>query len=245
MRLAGRVAVITGGTKGIGARIAESFLDEGAQVMCAARDATPVDTLVAKGGDAVGFHAADVRDPDSMRALMEAAQERFGGLDVLVANAGISRPAPTAALPAEVWAEVVDTNLTGVFTSVQAALPYLEKSTAGRIIAVSSALSTRPVYAGASYCATKAAVDMLVRVWSLEMIEKGITVNALSPGFIDEGIGKMLRENTAVWDMFAPKMAMGRPGTGAEVGAAAVFLAGPDSSYVNGHILEVNGGLRW
>ncbi|MBB2910440.1 3-oxoacyl-[acyl-carrier protein] reductase [Streptosporangium becharense] len=245
MRLDGRVAIVTGGTRGIGLRIAGSFLAEGARVMCAAREAAPVAELADVYGEAVAFHPADVRDAGSVRAMVEATAERFGGVDVLVANAGISRPAPTAVMPAQQWAEVVDTNLTGVFNCVQAALPYLEKSGSGRIVAVSSALSTRPVYAGASYCATKAAVDMLVRVWALEFAEKGITVNALSPGFIEEGMGRALRENTALWEQFGTKISMGRMGTGAEVAAAAVFLAGDEGSYVNGHIMEVNGGLRW
>ncbi|WP_371681554.1 SDR family NAD(P)-dependent oxidoreductase [Streptomyces sp. NBC_01276] len=245
MELDGRVAVVTGGTKGLGLRITEAFVAEGARVVVAARGVEGAREALAPLGDRAVFHRADVRDPGSVRALMDGAAERFGGIDVLVANAGVSRPGPLAGLSAGDWAEALDTNLGGLFHCVQAAVPHLERSPAGRIIALSSALASRPTPGAASYCATKAAVEMFSKVAALELAPKGITVNCLSPGFIDEGMGRRLKQNPQVWSRYAPKVSVGRMGRGEEVAGAAVYLAGAGASYVNGHVLEVNGGLGW
>ncbi|MEU3524159.1 SDR family NAD(P)-dependent oxidoreductase [Streptomyces sp. NPDC038707] len=244
MRLRDKVAVVTGGTKGLGLKIAEAFVAEGAQVVAAARGDEGAERI-GRLGDRAAFVRADVRDAESVRALLEAAADRFGGVDVVVANAGVSRPGPLTGLSFEDWSEVLDTNLNGLFHCVRAAVPYLEKSEAGRIITLSSALGSRPTRGAASYCSTKAAVEMFTRVAALELAPRGITVNCLSPGFIDEGMGKLLKANEAVWSQYGPKIALGRMGLGEEVAEAAVYLAAGSGSYVNGHVLEINGGLSW
>ncbi len=247
MRLKGRTAVVTGGTSGLGRCIARAFVAEGATVVCAARRVPPAREADRFDGypDRVAFHQVDVRDPEAVEDLMRAAADRFGLLDVVVAGAGVSRPGPAATLSTEGWHEVIDTNLTGVFHCVRAAVPHLERSGGGRIITVSSALAVRVAPGASAYCASKAAVEMFTKVCAIELAPKGITVNCLSPGFLDEGIGKALAGNATVWARYRPKLAMGRLGTGDEAASAAVFLAGDDSSYVNGHVLEVNGGLDW
>lgn len=245
VKLKGRVAVVTGGTRGLGLRITEGFVAEGAYVVAAARGEAGAREALEPFGDRAVFQQADVRDPESVRALMDAAAERFGGVDILVANAGLSRSGPVAGLSGTDWADVVDTNVNGLFHCVQAAVPYLERSEAGRIITMSSALGSRPTPGASSYCATKAAVEMFSKVIALELAPKGITVNCLSPGFIDEGMGKLLKQNEAVWSKYAPKVSLGRMGSGEEVADAAVYLAADSGSYVNGHVLEVNGGLGW
>ncbi len=245
MRLDGRVAVITGGTRGIGRCIAEAFLAEGAQVLCAGRTEPDPALLPRNDGVRASFHPVDVRDPDSVRTLLRDAFDRFGKLDIVVANAGVSRPGPVAALSAEQWSQVITTNVHGVFHCIQAAVPYLERSGGGRILTMSSALATRVMPGVAAYSASKAAVEMITRIAAVELAAKGITVNCLAPGIIDEGMGRQIIANERMWQRYQPKLASGRAGRGAEVSSAAVFLASDEASYVNGHVLEVNGGLHW
>ncbi|MER5809356.1 SDR family NAD(P)-dependent oxidoreductase [Streptomyces sp. NPDC002033] len=246
MKLKGRVAVVTGATRGLGLRIAEGFVAEGAYVVAAARGEEGAREALEPLGERAVFHRVDVRDPESVRILTDAVAEAYGGIDILVANAGVSRSGAAAGLAGADWADVVDTNLNGLFHCVRAAVPHLERSRAGgRIIAMSSALGSRPTPGASSYCATKAAVEMFSKVIALELAPRGITVNCLSPGFIDEGMGKLLKRNEAVWSKYAPKISLGRMGSGAEVADAAVYLAADSGSYVNGHVLEINGGLGW
>ncbi|MFJ4869131.1 SDR family NAD(P)-dependent oxidoreductase [Streptomyces sp. NPDC088757] len=229
----------------MGLEITEAYVARGARVVAAARGSEGAAESLGHLGDRAVFERADVRDPESVRALMNAAADRFGGVDVVVANAGLSRPGPVTGLSFEDWAEVVDTNLHGLFHCVKEAVPHLGKSGGGRIITLSSALGGRPTRGASSYCSTKAAVEMFTRVVALEPAPLGITVNCLSPGFIDEGMGRLLKANEAVWSQYAPKVSLGRMGRGEEVADAAVHLASDASSYVNGHVLEVNGGLAW
>ncbi|MFF3752512.1 SDR family NAD(P)-dependent oxidoreductase [Streptomyces sp. NPDC002018] len=240
-----KVAVVTGGTRGLGLKITEAFVAEGVRVVAAARGTVDAAESLRHLGDRAVFERADVRDPESVRSLLSVAADRFGGVDIVVANAGLSRPGPVAGLSFEDWSEALDTNVNGVFHCVKEAVPYLEKSENGRIITLSSALGSRPTRGAASYCSTKATVEMFTRVAALELAPRGITVNCLSPGFIDEGMGKLLKMNEAVWSQFAPKASLGRMGLGEEVADAAVYLASAAGSYVNGHVLEVNGGLSW
>ncbi|MFF7365874.1 SDR family oxidoreductase [Streptomyces sp. NPDC008125] len=245
MRLDGRVAVVTGGTRGLGRQIVEAFVREGCKVVAAGRDKS-VGADLAKGDGEVILHETDVRDPGSVDELMRVAAGYFGHLDVMVANAGISRPGPVAALDPTDWSDTVDTNLNGVFHCTRSAVPYLERSEyGGRIVNLSSALATRVAPGASAYAATKAAVEMFTRVTAVELAPKGITVNALCPGLIDGGMSRSIRDNERIWALYEPKLASGRLGTTDEVTAAALFLAGAESSYVSGHVLEVNGALNW
>jgi 3-oxoacyl-[acyl-carrier protein] reductase len=243
MLLAGRVAVITGGTQGLGAQIAEQFRREGCRIVCASRGS---DEKSRPGEqDQVIHRKVDVRNAQSVRELMAAARDHFGRLDVLVANAGVSRPGFVETAAAADWADVVETNLLGTFNSVQAAIPHLTEAGGGRIITLSSALSTRIAPGSSAYSATKAAIEAFTRITAVELASRSITVNCLCPGLIDAGMGRQLSANTTIWPQYERRLAMGRMGRADEVARAAVFLAGPDSSYVNGHVLEVNGGLNW
>ncbi|MFJ4334367.1 MULTISPECIES: SDR family NAD(P)-dependent oxidoreductase [unclassified Streptomyces] len=242
MQLQGRTAVVTGGTRGLGRAVARALADEGAIVVAAARDVRP--DPPDKGGRVVHVKA-DVTVPQSMADLMRTAHERYGGPHIVVANAGVSRPGPVSVLSDEDWDAVVGTNLTGVFHTVRAAVPYLQEAGSGRIITMSSLLGRRAMPGASAYCASKAAVERFTEVCALELAPRGITVNCLSPGFIEEGQGRALMANETLWPRLRDTLASGRPGTGAEVARAAVFLASSESSYVNGAVLPVDGGVRW
>jgi 3-oxoacyl-[acyl-carrier protein] reductase len=245
VRLTGKVAIVTGGTKGLGRAIADAYVKEGCRVLCAARDAGLAGALPPPGGGDLAFQQADVRDVESVRDLMRTVYDTYGRLDVLVANAGVSRPGQSADLEPDSWTEVIDTNLNGTFLCAREAVPYLEKDGGGRIVTMSSALATRVAHGSAAYAASKAGIEMFTRVAAVELGPRGITANCLSPGFIDEGMGRDLARNERLWRHYSAKISVGRAGGADEVAQAAVFLAGDSSSYVNGHVLEVNGGLSW
>ncbi|MEU7163417.1 SDR family NAD(P)-dependent oxidoreductase [Streptomyces morookaense] len=245
MRLDGITAVITGGTRGLGRAIAESYLAEGASVVCAARNPYDIEELAGTHPGRVLYQRTDVTDEESVRELMACAVGAFGRIDVLVSNAGVSRDGKIARLSADAWHETVSTNLTGTFLCTRAVIGQMTEQGGGRIINVSSCVATRAAVGTSAYSASKAAVEMFSRSSAVELAPKGITVNCLAPGYIDEGMGKQVSATPKVWDSYRPRLLLGRLGRATEVGAAAVFLASPDSAYVNGHVLEVNGGLMW
>ncbi|MFE3095014.1 SDR family NAD(P)-dependent oxidoreductase [Streptomyces sp. NPDC059248] len=242
MDLEGRTVVVTGGTRGLGRAVAHAMADAGAVVVAAARN-LPEPTP--DGDRRIAAVEADVTVPASVDALMKTVNARYGGPHVVVANAGVSRPGPVAGLSDDHWAAVVDTNLTGVFHTVRAAVPYLRDAGGGRIITVSSILGRRAMPGAAAYCASKAALERFTEVCALELAADDITVNCLAPGFIDEGQGRALMADERLWPRLSATLATGRPGTGADVGAAAVFLASASSGYVNGAVLPVDGAVRW
>ncbi|MEU8199148.1 SDR family NAD(P)-dependent oxidoreductase [Microbispora amethystogenes] len=245
MRLSGKTAVITGGSRGLGRAIAERYLQEGARVVCAARNPYDIKEVLDLAPGRCAYIPVDVTSDESVTALMDEAVERFGGIDILVANAGVSRDGRVDRLPVADWQDMVTTNLTGVFLCTRAAVPHLERSGAGRIVNVSSSMATRVAVGAAGYCATKAAVEMFTKVSAIELAPRGILVNSLAPGILDEGMGQQLTGNDRIWSRYKTRLALGRPGHADEAADAAVFLAGPESCYVNGHVLEVNGGLLW
>jgi 3-oxoacyl-[acyl-carrier protein] reductase len=245
MRLKGKVAVVTGGTRGLGRAVARRFLDEGASIVCAARHPYEIDTLVDQAPDRAVYHPVDVTDPDSVERLVEAARTAFGGLDVVVANAGVNRDGKVAHLTAADWREMIDTNLSGVFYSIQAAARYMVAQGSGRIITVSSCMATRVAIGAAGYAATKAGVEMLTRTAAIELGPKGVQVNCLSPGVLEDGMGREVAGNEKVWNAYRSRFSLRRAGRLDEAADGAVFLACDESSYVNGHVLEVNGGLLW
>ncbi|MFE0810512.1 SDR family NAD(P)-dependent oxidoreductase [Streptomyces sp. NPDC058848] len=250
MRLDGQTAVITGGTRGLGRAIAEAFLTEGASVVVAARNPYDIKELADDHEGRLLFHHTDVTDETSVAELTAAAVETFGGVDVLVNNAGVSRDGKIARLSVADWNTTLATNLTGVFLCTRAVIgPMVVRreatGTGGRIINVSSCVAGRAAIGAAAYSASKAAVEMFTRTSAAELAPKGISVNCLSPGYIDEGMGKELASNERAWESYRGRLLSGRLGRPSEIGATAVFLASQDSSYVNGSVVEVNGGLMW
>jgi len=240
MRLADKVTVITGGTRGLGRAIAERFLAEGATVVCAARH--PYDIADLPG---LHYRQVDVTDEASVRALFQSTVDLFGGVDVLVANAGVSRDGKIARLPLSDWDTTVRTNLTGVFLCTREAATHMITRRQGRIITVSSCIATKPVPGAAAYSATKAAVEAFTRTAAVELGPKGISVNCLAPGYINGGMGRAFAAQPHLWKRYQPHLVLDRLGHPSEVAEAALFLASAASSYINGHILEVSGGLHW
>jgi 3-oxoacyl-[acyl-carrier protein] reductase len=245
MRLADKVTVITGGTRGLGRAIAEQFLAEGAFVVCAARHPYDIAEVAAQAPDRLSYHHVDVTDESSVRALFRSTVDKFGRIDVLVANAGVSRDGKIARLALSDWDTTVLTNLTGVFLCTREAANHMITRRQGRIITVSSCIATKPVPGAAAYSATKAAVEAFTRTAAVELGPKGISVNCLAPGYIDSGMGRQLAAKPQLWKRYQPHLVLDRLGDPEEIAAGAVFLASSASSYINGHVLEVNGGLHW
>lgn len=244
MSLQDHCVVVTGGTRGLGLALAEGFLEQGASVVCGARTPAGIEDLVARAPDRVVFHHTDVTNENSVRSLMDRAVKEYDRLDVLVCNAGICLDGKISRLNLADWTATVATNLTGTFLCVQAAVEPMTAAGGGRIITVSSSLASRVAIGAAAYSASKAAVEMFTRSAAAELATRGITVNCLAPGYFGAGMGARFVDNPRLWEKHPSHPYLGRLGDAAELMAAALFLASPASSYVNGHVLEVNGGLH-
>lgn len=245
VRLREKVAVITGGTKGIGRAIAERYLAEGASVVCASRAGNNVKQLTDKFPDRAAYHPVDVTSIGSVDELMDFATEAFGRMDILVCCAGVNHDGRINRLLPEQWEHILSTNLTGPYLCTRSAVDHLKRSPSGRIINVSSVLGTRPTIGAGGYCASKAGLEMLTKVSAMELGRYGILVNCVAPGFINAGMGKAVEANGKIWPAYRRRIALDRSGHANEIADAAVFLAGPESTYITGHVLEVGGGLAW
>ncbi len=243
--LTGTVALVTGAGGGIGSGIAARFAAAGAAVVVhhrhgAERAAAVVAAIVERGGRAITAHA-DVTDPEQVATVTAAAVERFGRLDAVVANAGVQPVADLATMTVAQWRDVVDTNLTGAFATVQAAAAVLRAGGGGSITVVASVEGTRPARAHAHYAASKAAVIMLARSAALEYGRAGIRVNSVSPGLVDRAwLAADWPDGVQRWERSAPLGRLGRP---EDVGDACVFLASPMARWISGHDLVVDGGM--
>ena len=242
--LSGTVALVTGGSGGIGAGIAARFAAAGAAVIVhyrqgVARAQGVVTAIRAAGGRAVAA-GADVTDAEECAALMSVALERFGRLDSVIAAAGVQPVAALAGMTVEQWREVVDPNATGVFATVQAAVEAFGDA-GGSITVIASAEGTRPASGHAHYASSKAAAIMLVRCAALEYGGRGVRVNTVSPGLVRRaGIATDWPDGVARWERASP---LGRLGEASDVGDACVFLASPMARWISGHDLVVDGGM--
>lgn len=244
-RLAGKVGVITGGNSGIGLAIARAFRAEGASVAIFGRDAESLEAAASELGSGTLAVQGDAAVPADLVLLCDRAAERFGGIDLLVANAGIVEPATLAEVDPETFDRTSDVNFKGVFFTVRAALPHLRRG--GSVILVTSGSNQVGSPSAPVYAATKAAVRSLARSFAAEMVDRGVRVNALSPGFIDTPIfersGMQGDAPEAFFESIERMIPMGRLGRPDEIAAAAVFLASDASSYVTGIELPAGGGL--
>ena len=238
MRLEGKVAIVTGGAKGLGGEMAQTFAREGAKVIAA--DMMPL-TYECEN---VEFYQLNVTDGEACKGLFEYAKEKFGKIDILVNNAGITRDAMTRKMTDEQWDLVVDINLKGIFNLVRYVGPFMEEIGGGSIINSSSVVGEYGNIGQANYAATKAGVIGLTKTWAKEFARKGVPVrvNAIAPGYIMTDMMKTVPED--LLKKFAGLTMLGRLGQPEEIAKAALFLASDDASYVTGHVLSVNGGMR-
>jgi len=241
--LTGRVALVTGASRGIGRAIAERFAAQGALVVAAARAShaqATVEAIAAKGGTAEAA-SVDVTDAAALEALPGAIVEKHGRLDILVSNAGITRDQLLLRMKREDWDAVLATNLTAAYTLVQAAMRPMLRQRSGRIITVSSVVGQMGNAGQANYAASKAGLIGFSKAIAREVASRGITVNVIAPGLVDTGMTKGLTEKAQVdWTAQIP---LGRLGTVEDVAAAACFLASDEAAYITGHVLAVNGGM--
>ena len=238
MRLENKVAIITGAAKGLGAAMAQLFAQEGAKVIAA--DMMPLTYEV----ENVEFYQLNVTDAEACKALTEYAREKFGKIDILVNNAGITRDGMTRKMTDEMWDLVIDINLKGVFNLTRYVGPLMEELGGGSIINIASVVGEYGNIGQANYAASKAGVIGLSKTWAKEFARKGVPVrcNAIAPGYIMTDMMKTVPED--LLKKFASLTMLGRLGQPEEIAKAALFLASDDASYVTGHVLSVNGGMR-
>jgi 3-oxoacyl-[acyl-carrier protein] reductase len=243
-KLEGKIALVTGGSRGIGAAIAKRLAADGAKVAItytkgAEAAAAVVKAIERAGGNAIAIQA-DAADADAGKTAVEKTVATFGQLDVLVNNAGTAIPKPFEEATLEEMDRVLNINIRGVFVATQAALRHMHEG--GRIIMVGSAVGERAVAPGlVPYAATKGAVKMFTQALSREVGKRGITVNNIQPGPIDTDL------NPASGDWAVPQKAataLDRYGLVDEIAAMAAFVAGPESSYITGANLTVDGGMN-
>ena len=244
--LSGNVAIVTGGNGGIGLGIARGLAGAGAAVAIVGRDARKSDAAVAElrasGADAAAF-TADVLDASAVDAMVSAVAERFGGVDILVANAGTNTRKRPEEYTMELWDSIIDTNLGSVFACCRAVYPLMRRRGRGKIITIGSMTSLFGFSVGAPYSASKGAVVQLTKSLAGAWAADGIQVNCVLPGFIDTALTQQARrEVEGLERRVVDRTPAGRWGTPDDLAGAAVFFASAASDFVTGAALAVDGG---
>jgi 3-oxoacyl-[acyl-carrier protein] reductase len=241
--LTGKVALVTGASRGIGRVIAERLAGQGAAVVAAARGenaSATAQAIVERGGRAEAI-GVDVTDRTALEQVPAQIVEKHGRLDIVVSNAGITRDQLLMRMKRDDWDAVIATNLTATFTLAQAAMRPMLKQRGGRIIAISSVVGQIGNAGQTNYAASKAGLIGFAKALAREVASRNITVNVIAPGMIDTDMTRAIAEKAQVdWTAQIP---LGRLGTADDVAAAACFLASDEAAYITGHVLSVNGGM--
>ncbi|MFZ1917706.1 MAG: 3-oxoacyl-[acyl-carrier-protein] reductase [Terriglobales bacterium] len=244
MKLEGRVALVTGASQGIGHACALHLARNGANVAVAARNQPNLDQLVAQitgqGGKAVAF-PLDVTEEEQVKSAIKSALAHFGKIDILVNNAGITRDQLVMRMKRADWDAVLNTNLTSAFLCIQQVIPSMLKQRWGRIINITSVFGQMGQAGQANYAASKAGLIGLTMAIAREVASRNITSNAIAPGFIETSMTAALSEEFK--QNAVKQIPLGRVGTPNDVANAVAFLASEESSYITGHVLNVNGGM--
>jgi 3-oxoacyl-[acyl-carrier protein] reductase len=243
LRLQGKVALVTGASRGIGRAIAKRLAADGAIVIAAARGTNAqatVDEIIGAGHTATA-QALDITDTASVEAAAQAAIGAHGRLDILVNNAGITKDQLMLRMKRDDWDAVVGTNLTGAYTCVQSVLKTMIKQRSGRIISITSVVGQAGNAGQVNYAASKAGLIGFTKALALEVASRGITVNAVAPGLIETDMTKGISEGAH--EEWAARIPLKRLGTPDDIAAAVAFLASDEASYITGQVLAVNGGM--
>jgi 3-oxoacyl-[acyl-carrier protein] reductase len=245
MRLKDQVALVTGGSRGIGRGIVKAFAAEGARVAFVFRgNKEAADSLVAEvtqaGGTALAVQA-DVANADEAQRCAERVEKEWGRLDILVNNAGIIRDDLFVRMEPDAWQAVLQTNLGGTYNFCRAVAYTMMKQRRGRIINISSVAAEHVNMGQTNYAASKGAINALTRALAVELASRNVTVNAIAPGFIETDMSEAVRNKAG--DLIKKVIPMRRLGQPEDIARVALFLASPDSSYITGQVLTVDGGL--
>ena len=245
--LSGKIALVTGGSRGIGAAIALRLASLGATVAVnyagsATAAGAVVDEIVSAGGRALALQA-DVSDSGAASGLVEIAIAELGGLHIVVNNAGITRDGLLVRMSDADWSAVIDTNLTGVFNVTRAASRHLMKQRTGSIVNIASVVGLAGNVGQSNYAAAKAGVIGLTKAVAKELAPRGVRVNAIAPGFIETDMTASLPE--AVRAAALSQIAFGRFGATSDIANAVAFLASEDAGYITGQTLAIDGGMTF
>lgn len=241
MSLEGKIALVTGASRGIGRAIAEILVERGATVIGTATSESGADAISAYLGDHGKGFALNVTSPESIEVTLKQIKEQYGDIDILVNNAGITRDNLLMRMKEDEWQDIMDTNLTSVFRLSKAVLRAMMKKRNGRIISIGSVVGTMGNAGQTNYAAAKAGLLGFTKSMAREVASRGITVNAVAPGFIETDMTKALNDDQRAATL--ANVPAGRLGDPREIAAAVAFLASDEAAYITGETLHVNGGM--
>jgi 3-oxoacyl-[acyl-carrier protein] reductase len=243
MRLKNKIAIITGGARGIGKATAEVFTKEGARViiwdMLDEGEKTAADLCLL--GFSAEFQKISVTDFEALEHAAQLIVEKYGKIDILINNAGITRDKSFMKMTPHEWQQVIDVNLTGVFNCTKAVVPHMVSKNYGRIICTSSIVGIHGAFGQTNYAAAKAGLIAMCRTWAKELGPKGITANAVAPGFILTDMTDAIP--TDIRDAQIRAIPARRAGVPEDIAYTYLFLASDEASYINGQVIGVNGGV--